>query len=217
MTMSRPAAVSVARRLRRFGADRRGTVSFEAVIILPVLMFGLGMTVLLSDMFKSQTTSLKAAYTIADTLSRLTEPVEAEYIDGLNKLYGYLARSRHNTWLRVSSVAYDVAEEEYILIWSHAAGTPTTLTTETLNDGLADRLPSMPTGETVIIVEAATRWSSFIPGWFRDRNFAQVVVTRPRFTPQLRYDTGDMIVFLPFGSGTCDDGGALCTPEDEGT
>lgn len=204
------------RRIARFRADGRGTVSFEAVIILPVLIYGLGMVVLLSDMFRSQTTSLKAAYTIADTLSRRTEPVEGGYIDGLNTLYAYLAQSRHATWLRVTSVAFDDAEEEYIVIWSHAAGTETTLTTTMLNAGLDERLPSMPPGETVLLVEAATQWQSFIPRWFRDREFAQVVVTRPRFTPQLRYDTGDMIIFLPSGSGTCDDGNSLCAPDDEG-
>ena len=211
--LTRPGALR--RRLRRFGRDTDGTVAFEAMIILPVLLFAMLMTVLLSDMFRSQNTALRAAYTVADTLSRRVDPVDVPYLDGSAVLYRYLARARHGAWMRISSIAFSEAEDRYIVVWSHHAANGDSLTTEQLNQGLHERLPSMPTGETVILVEAGTEWQSFAQNWFPPREFRQVVVTRPRFTSQLRFDDGTTIIFLPDGGGTCDDGSILCDPDDD--
>lgn len=204
-------------RLKRFLRARKGTVAVEAMVAMPVLIFALLMTVLLSDMFKSQTTSLRAAYTVADTLSRRVDPVDGDYIDGTATLYRYLARARHGTWLRVSSIAYDPLNEHHLIVWSHNAKGGQPLTTAELNQGLHNRLTVLPEGETLILVEAGTQWKSFAEGWFGNREFVQVAVTRPRFTPQLRFDDGDSIIFHIFGSGTCDDGDTLCGTEGSNT
>lgn len=206
----RPAALAQA--LRRFGRADSGTVSIETVIALPVLIFALVVCVLLSDMFRSQTTALRAAYSVADTLSRRVDPVTGPYLDGTGVLYRYLARAQHGTWVRVSSVAFSEPEDRFIVVWSHHSEGGLVLNTDLLNKGLHERIPSMPVGETVILVEAGTEWRSFAAGMLTDREFRQVVVTRPRFTSQLRYDDGTTIIFLPGGGGTCDDGGTLCDP-----
>ena len=206
------AVIPILRPLRRFARDSTGTVTIETVVILPLLVFAVLITVLLSDMFRSQNTSLRAAYTVADTLSRRVDPVDGAYIDGTADLYRYLSRARHGTWLRVSSIAFSADEDRYIVVWSHHAADGDELTTQALNMGLHERLPTMPPGETVILVEAGTQWRSSAPRMIPGREFRQVAVTRPRFTPQLRFDTGDGIIFLPGGGGTCDDGDALCNP-----
>lgn len=200
------------RRLRRFVRGESGTVAIETMIIVPLLIAGLLICVVLADLFRSQNTSLRAAYSVSDTLSRRVDPVDTDYLDGTAALYRYLARARHGTWMRISSIAFSDAEDRYIVIWSHHANDGIELTTEALNLGLHERLPSLPPGETVILVEAGTQWRSSIASYVPDREFRQVVVTRPRFTSQLRLDTGDTIIFLPGGGGTCDDGGELCAP-----
>ena len=199
-------------RLRRFARDGSGSAPLEAMFILPLLITAVLTTVVLSEMFRSQNTSLRAAYTVADTLSRRVDPVDAAYINGTAQLYRYLAQAQHGTWLRVSSIAFNPAEDRFIVVWSHHASGGDTLTTETLNMGLHERLPSMPAGETVIMVEAGTQWNSAAQRVLANREFRQVAVTRPRFTPQLRFDNGEAIIFLPGGGGTCDDGNDLCNP-----
>lgn len=193
----------------RFLRECRGSVSVETVIVMPMLILALGMVVLLSGMFRSQTVSTKAAYTISDTLSRRVDPVDAAYLDGLAQLHRYLSQAQHDVSLRVSSVAFDVDADEYFVIWSYNPSGDGVLTTETINLGIDARLPTLATGETLILVEAGTQWRSFLPQVLADRDFNQIVFTRPRFTPQLRFDTGDLIISLP-GGGTCDDGGELC-------
>lgn len=196
--------------LRRFRRDCRGTVTTEAVIVLPMILFVLIMTVVFSDMFRARATSQKAAYTIADTLSRQTDPVPGAYIDGLNELYAYLSRARQLTGLRVSSVAWDPADEEYMVIWSHPAGGGPALSQADLVSLHKARLPTMPAGETIILVEANMNYTPMLTGYFPPLDLNTAIVTRPRFTPQLRFDTGEEIIFLPGGSGTCDDGDDLC-------
>ena len=202
-------------RLRRFVEDCGGaTGTVETVIFLPVVFLGLLTVLVLSDMFRSQTVSLRAAYSVGDTLSRRVDPVDAPYLDGAGQLYRYLGEARHGTWMRISSIAWSEAQNRFFVVWSHHTEDGSTLNTSELNQGLHQRLPSMPEGETVILVEAGTEWRSPMVGMFAHREFRQVVVTRPRFTPQLRFDDGDMIIFLPDGGGTCDDGFDLCDPDD---
>lgn len=208
--LARPAAVG--RPLRRFGRDEAGVISIETMIFLPVLIFTLSMMVLLADMFRSQTVSLRAAYTVADTLSRRVDPVDVAYLDGTGTLYGYLARGSHGHWLRVSSIGVNSGTGQYEVIWSHHTSEGDALTTEQLLLGLHEQLPSMPAGETVLLVEAGTSWRPFLPGWLPQREFNQLAVTRPRFTPQLRFDDGTTIIFQPVGPPTCDDGNDLCDP-----
>ena len=200
---------AILRRSGRFLRDCRGSASVETVIVMPMLILALGSMVLLSGMFRSQTVSTKAAYTVADALSRRVEPVDSAYLDGLSQLHSYLAQARHDVSLRVSSVAFDVDAQEYFVIWSYASSGNVELTTEMLNLGTDERLPSLTSGETLILVEAGTRWRSFLPQVLSDRDFSTIIFTRPRFTPQLRFDTGDLIISLP-GGGTCDDGTELC-------
>lgn len=200
--------------LRRFRDDSRGTMSLEAVIVIPMVVFTLMLTTVFADFFRSNTTAVKASYTIADTLSRRSEPVDGTYIEGLNQLYAYLARARQETTLRVTSIAWNVPENEYQVVWSYGAEGREPLTTPQVNEHLAERLPTLPVGETVILVEADMRYVPLLPDWFDIRAFSSVIVTRPRFTSQLRFDTGDGIIFLPDGPPTCDDGGTLCEPGD---
>lgn len=193
-----------------FPRDCRGSVSVETVIVMPMLILALGSMVLLSGMFQSQTISTKAAYTVADALSRRVEPVDAAYLDGLSQLHSYLAKAQHDVSLRVSSVAYDVDAQEYFVIWSYDPSGDVELTTEMLNLGIDERLPTLTSGETLILVEAGTQWRSFLPQVLEDRDFNTIIFTRPRFTPQLRFDTGDLVISMPIGGGTCDDGNELC-------
>jgi Flp pilus assembly protein TadG len=200
-----PAPRPARSRLARFLRDPRGTVSAEAVIVLPLVLLTLMITVVFADMFRARATSQKAAYSVADTLSRLTDPVEGAYIDGLNDVYAFLSRARQTTWLRVSSIGWSNANSSYVVIWSHDATGGPGLTTPELLQHYTQRLPTMPAGETVIMIEANMNYRPLVVGFFQPLQFTTMIVTRPRFTPQLRFDTGEEIIFQHESSGFCDD------------
>lgn len=63
---------------------------------------------------------------------------------------------------------------------------------------LEDRIPTVLPGEALILVEAFTLWRSPVISWFgfdflNDVRLAPIAVTRPRFSPFIRYDGVDVV------------------------
>jgi hypothetical protein len=145
------------KRFRKF-VDRlirteRGSVSLELVLILPLLMFGLAVTAVAFDGFRSRNQTLVAAHTVSDLLSRETTMFTADYLEGMNDVFDFLADTRHPTRLRVSSIIWNSAEQRHALQWSYGtrglmplsdemlrllASGQMTNWTEALTDGLGD-------------------------------------------------------------------------------
>lgn len=105
--------------LRRFGGDTRGTVSVELVIVLPLLLWALAATVVFYDGFRARYHAQMAAQTVADIMSRETDLFTAEYVEGLNGVYDFLADSRYPARIRVSSVIWDSTNQRHRLQWSY--------------------------------------------------------------------------------------------------
>ena len=99
--------------------DERGSLSMELVLVLPLLLWGLTMTVVAYDGFRSRTQAQMAAQTVGDLLSRRTEMFTANYLEGMNDVFDFLADTRRPTRLRVSSVIWDSAEGRPRLQWSY--------------------------------------------------------------------------------------------------
>lgn len=180
--------------LRSFGRDERGSIAVETVLVFPMLTWAYLATFVYFDAFRSQTNNTKAAYTISDALSRETGFVTPAYLDSMYKLQEALTTSNHATRNRISVITYVSAEDLYKIVWSEARGVQEALTTETLQDYVA-KMPVMPDNEVVILYE---NWIIYEPAFSIGLNaftFDNFVVTRPRFAPQLCYNssaTGDV-------------------------
>src|SRR5690606_29646245 len=106
----------------RFGGDSRGSVPTEGVMAFTFLIWWYISSFQFFDAYRQKNINLKAAYTIADLISRETEMIDAGYIDGLNTVFDYLTYSRKPTWIRVSSVYWDEDTDSYRVWWSYSAG-----------------------------------------------------------------------------------------------
>lgn len=115
--------------LRRFKRDTGGTVSVELVIVMPLLLWALAATVVFYDGFRNRYHAQMAAQTVADIMSRETDLFTADYVEGLNDVFDFLADSRYPTRIRVSSVIWDSEHERNRLQWSYGtrglSGLPT--------------------------------------------------------------------------------------------
>jgi hypothetical protein len=201
----------------RFRSDERGIITTEAVVILPLIIWAFAATFVFFDALRLSTNTQKAAYTVADALSRRTEPVTVTYITGLNDLNRILARTRNPTQIRVSSIGFEEEEDRYIVIWSIPTGGQAPLLNEDIDDlGLTGRLPDFPEGETVVLVESVVDYTPPFNFGLGEQTFRQSIVTRPRFAPQVVLDDGSQLIFQVFGTPTCDDGNTLCNEEEEG-
>lgn len=203
----------IRRTLHRFLAGEEASITVEAVIALPVVTWAVMATFVFFDAFRVNTTSQKAAYTVADALSRQTDPVNVDYINGMNQLHDILARTRNPTAIRISSIGWEDDRDEFLVIWSVATREGTPLTDAVVNGVLAPTLPEIPEGETFVLVETTMDYTPLFRIGIPAQTFRQAVVTRPRFAPQIVYDDGTQLLYQEF-TPTCDDGNPLCNNGD---
>lgn len=181
-------------RLKVFGRSEDGTLTVEAMIVLPMLLWALGAMFIYWDAFKAQNINLKATYTLADLISRESNPIDPAYIDGMNGVYNFLIKSDFGNEIRVTVVDFTQEEEddpiEMNLVWSHATGG--------LGDhddiaDIEDLLPILNPGDSLIMVETWMTWMPpigmdiFAPT-LEQMNFSNMVFTSPRFVPQVVFD-----------------------------
>ena len=135
--------------------------------------------------------SQRAAFTVADNISRETDPVNAEYIQGMADVHTYLIRGSHASRMRVTAISYNDTDDQFEVIWSHTPDSSwSNLDTGTLQD-LADRIPIMAAGDVAILVEAQVRYVPFLNVGIGPSVVDSFVVTRPRFGPQLVWENAD--------------------------
>jgi hypothetical protein len=175
--------------LRRFVEDGSGVISVEAVLVVPFMIWAIFGVFTIADGFRTMHANVNASYALADALSRMTDPVDAEDVAGLNRLHRILTRASEGTSLRVSVVRQDADRQTPTLVDSLAAGNREPLTSAELQT-LLDEIPPMGVGETLILLEAWSRFQPLTSYMLEPMEFRSFVVTRPRFAPQLVLETG---------------------------
>ena len=170
--------------VRRFVRDTSGNVTLETAIWIPLMLLVLGATFSFHEAFRQKSLNTKAAFTISDALSRETEPVDDEYLDGMLSLLEYLTTSSGPYSLRVTMVRYD-ADNGYLVDWSEGRGAMGSMDQATLSS-LAEKLPTLLDNEAIIVVETETDYTpTFEVEALQPQKFYNFVFTRPRFAPKL--------------------------------
>jgi len=178
-------------RIARFRTETEGSLSVEAALILPLLTWLYVGSFVWFDAYRTQNANLKAAYTIADMLSRETTPVSNAYMEGLNTTFDYLTASNHPTYIRVTNLkCTDACDNDASRVlevnWSYATEGRPALSTGDMT-GYNDKIPLMPLGDTVILVETFMAFEPMFNVGLSATSFENYIVTRPRFAPQLLY------------------------------
>lgn len=173
----------------RFKHDEKGNITVEVAIMLPALLMVFLTLWSIFHAYRQHSISQKAGYTIGDMLSRETNPIDREYMVGAQKLLQYLTLSQLNdTTLRVSSINYNLAADEYQMNWSKVQGTGKIEFTDDDVEGLGNSLPIMKDGEDIILVET---WIDYDPPFATGlgrHDITNFVFTRPRFAPNFCWD-----------------------------
>ncbi len=168
----------------RFRADTRGSMSVEFVIIVPILFWAFMAIFVFFDGFRQSSQNLKAAYAIADMISRETEAINDDYIDSMEEVLQLMTRSDTPLKLRVTVVRWDEDDDRYYVDWSESRDHGYERTNSTISDVEA-QLPTMPDNERVILVETEASYEPPFDVWVGDRTLENFVFTRPRFAPQV--------------------------------
>lgn len=173
-------------KLRRFARDTRGQASIELVIFTPLLLACMTAGYVYFDAYRQKTVNTNAAYTISDALSRETDVINGDYMDGLHELLEFLTHSNDQVGIRVTMVRWNKNKNAYRRDWSKTRGPLYPLKNRDLNTTLVENLPTMLHNERVIVVETSTTYSPIfnVPG-LDEQELYNFAFTRPRFAPQL--------------------------------
>ncbi|MFY0597487.1 MAG: hypothetical protein JXQ85_13730 [Cognatishimia sp.] len=99
------------KRLKHFAQNLSGTVSVEAIIMLPILLWLVAAMAVFVDVFRTKSAMDKAAFTISDVLSRETNAITPEYLTNVRTLFEELAGLEDDSAsVRVSLLEWGVAD-----------------------------------------------------------------------------------------------------------
>lgn len=173
--------------LLRFRDGVQGTVTVEAVVIVPILFWSLQATFEIFEMYRFKSVRDKATYAVSDMISREQAIIDQQFLDGAKQLFDDVANDIGDNQLRVSIITFDAAANEYSVVWSQIRGTGpmTPLQSSDVATSHAT-LPTMGNGRQLIIVESQ---SAYLPrlnaGFAPTIPIATRVFTSPRFVAQV--------------------------------
>ena len=182
-----PARHPFRRPFRRLLREQRGAVSVEGVLVLPIVVFALLALFVYFDAFRTQKANTSVSYTVSDLISRQVAPLTPNFVENMHNLFDYMARARHPSAMRLSSVYFNVIDQEYQVVWSYATRGGTVLTNAELNQNI-DRLPFIPRGDTVVLLETRMNYTPPLNVGLGASALDHFVVTRPRFAPQIAFN-----------------------------
>lgn len=175
--------------ISRFIRSEQGSLSIEAVLVVPILAWAIVATFVFFDAFKTQYISQRATYTIADMLSREETAIDGQYLASLHEMYDYLSNGEGANTLRVTVVERKTDEdtgEPYLdLVWSEGVNVQEYVNLSVIED----RIPSISVGEQLIVVESEQEWSPAFGVGLADYKFYEFALARPRFAPKLCWET----------------------------
>lgn len=173
--------------MRRFTRDEKGSLIVDAIIVMPMFVWGYAGMFVYWDAYRAINSVQKATYTISDLISRsqASTGVNDAYIAGMRTTFNTLLNSGDAGQIRVTSYIWSGVREQYEVIFSRSPnGAMPELTTPDLV-GLTDHLPIMSDGDSAILVEAQLLYTPPIAYGLSDNLLEQFVVTRPRFLPKM--------------------------------
>ena len=182
-----------------FWRDERGVILAEALILMPLLIWGFLALVVYWDVFRTINITQKAAYSIADMLSRQTVLTQ-DFVNGLDNILTFLTPGAPASEMRITSFQLDEGpttalgfdgNDSYCLLFSRMVGATSgsnrAVHTAATLAALSNRIPDMAHMESVVLVET---WVDYVPEFdtgvlnfapgVTNQTFVQFVVTRPR-------------------------------------
>jgi hypothetical protein len=183
---------NIRRIISNFRRDIRASVTVEAVLIAPFLVWAVVATYVFYDGFRTKTRVQVAANTVVDVISRRTSEMDADDIDALNNVFDALVGTDTPTRLRVTSVARRDDAAELEVLWSHGTRglEPVAQVAE-----LTSPVPPVLAGETVVVLETFGQWEPpfALLGMDPIVGLSGQVASRPRFAPEIKFAGTDPV------------------------
>lgn len=185
----------IAQKFQGFLRDERGNILAEAVVILPIFIWSYLAFFVYWDAYKTTNVAQKAAYTLADLISREQVTLPDTYVPGMLNMLRYLVNDQTSPKIRVTSLLFsegavvnqgvDDADDRTIVQWSISPGDAMTPYTDATLQNVLNKIPAMFDGDSVILVETTMDFNPSFDIGMDSRQITNFVVTRPRFLPKI--------------------------------
>jgi hypothetical protein len=152
--------------LRRFASHEDGSVSLEALILMPLVLW-----------------VYAAMFSIFETYEEYSL---SDYLGGAHDLLDYITQSQGPSTLRVSSLQYDKKQNRFYVHWSRARGADSAVTDADVASW-TNRLPSIPDDEYIVVTETTTTFTPPFNIGLGQPEIKNFVFTRPRYAPRVLY------------------------------
>lgn len=173
------------RLLRHFRRSEDGNVMIEALFVLPMLFWAAFGLFTFWDAHRQINLAQKGAYGVADMLSRRQLPVDCAYLNGVHALMDYTIPGTQRSKLRITSVVWSQARNQFEVQWSRSPGNGMPRLTTASLQASRDHIPQMWDGDTVILVETEIGYEPVFDVGLDSLRIRQFVVTRPRLAPRV--------------------------------
>ena len=191
------------RRFKDFLRDEDGLILVEGLIMLPLIIWALVAMFIYWDVFRTINVTQKAAYSIADLLSRQRDTIPTTFANGLQNVATFLTPGGHPVKMRITSFECispalpaqpgvtqpcDGTRGSYRLLFSFSPGGKVPpLTQADIQVWKTTRVPVLNSGESVFVVETSvefkTQMKTVLAGFLvgvDDGTYGEFIVTRPR-------------------------------------
>lgn len=169
--------------LNHFRRKEDGILTVEAVLVLPLLFWSMFASLTFFDGYRQSGRNLKAAYALADAISRERATINATYMDTLFQVLENMVSERSDISMRVSFVRYDKPDDRHYVSWSCIRGNHFGGGWSDANaSALSPYLPVMPDNGKMIVVETSNTYvRPFRVGYGSDTlEMNNFVFTHPR-------------------------------------
>lgn len=187
---------SLKHRFRSFLHDEDGLVLAEGLLMLPLVVWALVAMFIYWDVFRTINVTQKAAYGIADLLSRQRDTISTDFANGLQNVMDFLTPGGHPVKMRITSLECQgvngggctATDGTYRLLFSFSPGGKVPpLTQADIQAWKAVKIPVLNNQESVFVVETAVEFKAqlqtAIAGFMvgvEDATYGQFIVTKPR-------------------------------------
>ena len=151
--------MSFVRTMKDFRNDESGVIAVEFVLVMPILVWCLLSTFVYFDVYRVESTSKRAALTIADMYSREEANITPAYLNGTRALLRTLTYEESDPDYRVTVYRYQASDDSYRVVWSRNRGLlPNYRNSDLLP--LRPQLPIMANGDRAILVQTRTEYDA---------------------------------------------------------
>jgi hypothetical protein len=184
-------------RLALFLRDEDGLILVEGLITLPILIWAMVAMFVYWDVFRTININQKAAYSVADLLSRQRETIPTNFANGLQNIIEFLTPVGHPVKMRITSFqcnaptgakVCNAGSGSYTWLFSVSPGNKVPgLTSAQIQPWKGTKIPTLNNLESVFVVESTIEFKSQLPMVLaglligvEDQTFGEFIVTRPR-------------------------------------